>query len=85
MEKLIGFSFEYNKVLAISFAYPQNTDKQKTDRYVMDIEDLIKVCKKYYPSNRIHVKKVKYKHSNNRNPEHKKVLEYLIICERDGK
>ena len=85
MEKLIGFSFKYNKVLAISFAYPQNIDKQKTDRYVMDIADLIEVCKKYYPSNRVHVKKVKYEHSNNRNSEHKKVLEYLIICERDGK
>ena len=85
MEKLIDFSFKHNKVLAISFAYPQNTDKQKTDRYVMDIDDLINSCKKYYPADRVHVKNVKYEHSNNRNSEHKKVLEYLIICEREGR
>ena len=85
MEKLIDFSFKHNKVLAISFAYPQNTDKQKTDRYVMDIDDLISSCKKYYSADRVHVKNVKYEHSNNRNSEHKKVLEYLIICEREGR
>lgn len=83
MEKLIKFSKKYNKTLAISFAYPQNRDAQKTDRYVMSIDELIESCKKEFGTDKVHVKKVNYQHSNNRNSETKKVLEYLIICERE--
>jgi adenine-specific DNA methylase len=83
MEKLVEFSKNNNILLAISFAYPQDTKNQKTDRYVMNIDDLIDMCKKHYSNSKVKVKKHAYEHSNNRNSETKKVLEYLIICERD--
>lgn len=84
MEKLISFSYRNNVTLAISFAYPKDITKQKTDRYVMDIEDLIALCEKYYSPSRVNTLTQDYEHSNNRNSETKKVLEYLIICEREG-
>ena len=77
MEKLIAFSKKKNILLAISFAYPQDTENQKTDRYVMNIDDLIAMCKKHYSNSKVKVKKHAYEHSNNRNSETKKVLEYL--------
>lgn len=82
MEILIKYAKDHHITLVISFAYPQDTEKQKTDRYVMDIEDLISKCKEYYPADNVHVLTQNYEHSNNRNSEMKKVLEYLIICER---
>lgn len=82
MELLIKYSAEHGITLAISFAYPVDTEHQKTDRYVMDIADLISSCRKFYPEENVHVEEKQYKHSNNRNSESKKVLEYLIICER---
>lgn len=85
MEKLITYARRRNITLAISFAYPKNVELQKTDRYVMNIDDLIDLCKKYYSSSNVHVFTRNYQHSNNRNSETKKVLEYLIICEREGK
>lgn len=83
MEKLVEYSKRNNVLLAISFAYPQDTKTQKTDRYVMNINDLIDMCKKHYSDKKVKVKTFAYEHSNNRNSETKKVLEYLIICERD--
>lgn len=84
MEKLISFSNKNNITLVISFAYPKDVTVQKTDRYVMDIEDLIDLCKRYYSPSKVHALTQDYEHSNNRNSETKKVLEYLIICEREG-
>jgi len=84
MEKLISFSNKNNITLAISFAYPKDVTVQKTDRYVMDIDDLIALCKKYYSAAKVHILTQDYEHSNNRNSKTKKVLEYLIICEREG-
>lgn len=85
MKKLVEYSYKNNILLAISFAYPQDTEMQKTDRYVMDIDDLIAMCRSYYSDNRVKVMTQDYKHSNNRNSETKSVLEYLIICEREEK
>lgn len=85
MESLVKYSYNNNVLLAISFAFPQNIKEQKTDRYVMDIEELIQMCKKYYSDEKVKVMTQDYKHSNNRNSESKKVIEYLIICERDEK
>ena len=82
MKKLVEYSKSNNILLAISFAYPQDIINQKTDRYVMNIEDLINLCKKIYSEQKVRVEKNEYTHSNNRNSETKKVLEYLIICER---
>ena len=82
LEDLIKFSFENNKLLVFSFGYPRDTEKQKTDRYVMDIKDLVEACKKQYGVERVHVATMNYEHSNNRNSEAKSVIEYLVICER---
>ena len=80
-KNLINYSKVYNKDLAISFAYPIDLDKQKTDRYVMSIDDLIDACKREYDPNKIKVISHDHTHSNNRNSLPKKVLEYLILCE----
>ena len=78
--KLIKFSYKNKKNLAISFAYPANIHNQKTDRYVMNIEDLINYCRNEFTPKNVNVVSHKYQHSNNRNTEQKQVLEYLIIC-----
>lgn len=80
IEKLIKFSCETKKNLAISFAYPINVEKQKTDRYVMNIQDLIDSCKNEFTDKNVNVVSLEHEHSNNRNSEQKKVLEYLILC-----
>ena len=64
----------------ISFAYPKDATTQKTDRYVMDINQLIEFCKSIYDLSNVSVLSLDYKHSNHRNHEQKRVLEYLIIC-----
>lgn len=78
--KLIAFSKEYHKNLAISFAYPKDTAKQKTDRYVMSIGDLVSRCSEHFGASAVEVVSQDYSHSNNRNSAPKKVLEYLILC-----
>ena len=77
---LISFSNEYKKDLAISFAYPADTAKQKTDRYVMSIEDIKSSCCKEFGTKNIEIATLDYTHSNNRNKTPKKVIEYLIMC-----
>ena len=49
----------------------------------MDIDSLINVCNNVYSHNKVHVLTINYEHSNNRNSESKKVIEYLIICEKE--
>lgn len=80
LEKLIIFCSKTNTNLAISYAYPQDTDKQATDRYTISIDELIKLAKKYYSNARVTVVTQNYSHANHRNSEQKKVLEYLILC-----
>lgn len=77
---LIDFSKAYRKDLVISFAYPVDTEKQKTDRYVMDIDDLISKCTNVFGYKNTEVVTQNYYHSNNRNSTPKKVNEYLILC-----
>lgn len=77
---LINFSKKYNKNLAISFAYPNDPILQKTDRYVMSIEEIVRECTKVFKEKNVNVVSTKYNHSNNRNTQTKKVLEYLILC-----
>lgn len=78
--KLIDFSIKYKKNLAISFAYPKDPQNQKTDRYVMSIDDLINICSQKFKKKNIEIVSTHYNHSNNRNTQSKKVLEYLILC-----
>lgn len=82
MEKLIAFSSEYDKTLVISFGFPQDAQTQKTDRYVLDISELIAKCKEHFGDDGVNVQTVPYEHSNNRNSTNKKVLEYLIVCKK---
>lgn len=77
---LISFSNTYNKDLAISFAYPANVTTQKTDRYVMSIEEIKSSCSKEFGAENVEIATLDYTHSNNRNKSPKKVIEYLIIC-----
>lgn len=77
---LVSFASNYNKNLAISFAYPEDVEKQKTDRYVMSIEDIINACTNEFGSKNIELATLNYSHSNNRNKIPKKVIEYLILC-----
>ncbi len=77
---LIDFSRAYKKDLVISFAYPVDTQNQKTDRYVMDVNELICKCKDTFGVNNTEVVTQNYSHSNNRNSTPKKVNEYLILC-----
>ena len=77
---LIDFSKAYKKDLVISFAYPIDTQNQKTDRYVMDVNELICKCKDTFGVNNTEVVTQNYSHSNNRNSTPKKVNEYLILC-----
>lgn len=77
---LVEFSNTHKKNLAISFAYPLNPLKQKTDRYVMSIQQIIDVCKEVFGSKNVDIASVEYAHSNNRNSEMKSVIEYLVLC-----
>jgi adenine-specific DNA methylase len=79
-ETLIDFSHTFHKNLMISFAYPVNIKAQKTDRYVMSIDSLIYACSSQFGSKNVEIHSCDYTHSNNRNSEHKKVHEYLIVC-----
>lgn len=78
--ELLQFCKEYKKDLAISFAFPVDLSSQKSDRYVMNIEDLIKSCNSLFGITNIEVVTQNYQHSNNRNSTPKKVNEYLILC-----
>lgn len=80
LNALITFAHESKKNLAISFAYPEDANEQKTDRYVTDIDSLVHSCRTAFSSANVEVASLDYKHSNNRNSEQKKVVEYLILC-----
>lgn len=77
---LICFAKAYNKNLAISFAYPEDVVKQKTDRYVMSIDDIKDSCSKEFGTTNVEIATLNYSHSNNRNNSPKKVIEYLVLC-----
>ena len=77
---LVDFARNYRKNLIISFAYPADTTKQKTDRYVMNIDDLIASCTNRFGMGGVDVHSCEYSHTNNRNSKQKKVFEYLIVC-----
>jgi adenine-specific DNA methylase len=80
LTNLIEFAKAYSKNLAISFAYPADPKKQKTDRYVMSLDDLVGVCHSTFGSNHVELASCDYRHSNNRNSSQKKVVEYLVLC-----
>lgn len=80
LEDLISYCAHSNTNLAISYAYPQDREKQSTDRYTISIDELIKLAQKHYTNARVNVVMQNYNHANHRNSKQKKVLEYLILC-----
>ncbi len=80
MAGLVSFCAQNNINLAISFAYPQDTENQATDRYVMSIDDILDATKQFFPIDKIRVVTQTYNHANQRNSTQKKVLEYLVLC-----
>lgn len=80
LETLIRFCARTHTNLAISYAYPQDTETQATDRYTISINELVELAQQYYQKARVHVVKQNYNHANHRNSTQKKVLEYLILC-----
>lgn len=64
--------------LSFSFAYPKDPNNQPTDRYVLNIFDLIQYGKDIFGENFRYFTQ-DYEHSNNRNSNSKKVLEYLLV------
>lgn len=80
---LVDFCCTFKKSLVVSFAYPADTFLQKTDRYVMSIEALISLCTEQFGISNVDVHSCDYTHSNNRNSEQKKVLEYLVVCKKN--
>lgn len=79
IEKLIKISKEKNIILVFSFAYPIDPKKQQTNRYTININELIELMENYYGKNKVEVLNEEYQHSNNRNSSSKKVYEYLIV------
>lgn len=77
---LMEYCANNNIKLALSYAYPQNTKKQATNRYTVTIENLVHMAKEIFGHNKIEVKQVNYNHSNHRNSTTKQVIEYLILC-----
>lgn len=80
LEKLISFCAQNNTNLAISYAYPQDREKQATDRYTISIDELIELAQKHYTNALVNIVTQRYNHANHRNSKPKKVLEYLILC-----
>jgi adenine-specific DNA methylase len=66
--------------LALSYAYPRDRETQAFDRYTMDIDTIINIAEKTFGKGNCNVLTEEYEHSNNRNKQTKKVLEYLIVC-----
>ena len=77
LKKLMSFSSENKINLCFSYAYPVDLEKQASDRYTMNINDLISEMNTYFDN--VVVVKENYSHCNNRNSQQKKVFEYLII------
>lgn len=82
---LISFAYDHKINLAISFAYPADVTKQKTNRYVMSIEDIKTSCSSKFGVTNVEVATLNYSHSNNRNKAPKKVIEYLVLCNGNGR
>jgi len=80
---LVDFCSDFQKNLVVSFAYPADTALQKTDRYVMSIDSLVSMCAERFGTRKVDVHSCEYTHSNNRNSEQKKVLEYLVVCKKN--
>ena len=84
--KLLMQKCEANNInLALSYAYPQNIQKQATDRYTVSIEELIEMAKSIFSPERVKVNQIKHSHTNHKNSSRKPVIEYLLLCGKNKK
>ncbi|HEY5587687.1 MAG TPA: DNA adenine methylase [Candidatus Paceibacterota bacterium] len=76
--------FEYCKQnninLGFSFAYPIDPKNQPVNRYTMSIDSIVETAEQVFGRRYVDVFTEEYEHSNNRNTDTKKVLEYLIVA-----
>lgn len=77
-KQLFDFCKQKQIGLAFSFAYPFDPANQQTNRYVLNIFDLIEYGNSVFNGNFQYYTQ-DYNHSNNRNSNSKKVLEYLLL------
>ncbi|MCW6107997.1 DNA methyltransferase [Clostridium sporogenes] len=77
---LFTFCKENNILLALSYAYPRDLEKQNVNRYTISIEELVEMAKEIFGAKKVQIEQKEYKHANHRNSFSKEVLEYLIIC-----
>ena len=77
-KQLFDFCKDKKIGLAFSFAYPFDPVSQPTNRYVLNIFDLIDYGNSVFEG-KFHYYTQDYNHSNNRNSNTKRVLEYLLL------
>lgn len=66
LQKLFSYCLENKITLALSYAYPQNEQNQKTDRYTISIEELVHLAKKTFGNKKVQIEQESYKHTNHR-------------------
>lgn len=80
LEELFHYCHNNGIILALSYAYPKDKTKQKTNRYTISIEELVNMAKSVFGNKRVQIEHKNYQHANNRNSTTKEVFEYLILC-----
>lgn len=80
LEELFRYCHENEIILVLSYAYPKDKVNQKTNRYTISIEELVKMAQEIFGNKRVQIKRKDYQHANNRNSSTKDVFEYLILC-----
>lgn len=83
LNELFEYCHDNDIILALSYAYPKDGVKQKTDRYTVSIEELVELAKKIFGSKKVQIELKDYKHANHRNSATKEVFEYLILCGKE--
>lgn len=83
LKELFNYCHKNGIVLALSYAYPKDEAKQKTDRYTVSIEELVDMAKQVFGNKRVQIEHKDYQHTNNRNSSTKEVFEYLILCGKE--
>lgn len=80
LKQLLEFSQKNNIKVVLSYAYPEDQDKQAVDRYTVTIEELVELAKDIFGDSLVYTEKTTHNHANHRNSARKKVYEYLIVC-----
>lgn len=79
LKYLVQKAADMNKTIMLSYAYPEDVNTQKVDRYTVSIDELIEMVQDAFGKAHTFIYKQKYEHANNRNSNRKSVYEYLIV------